>query len=82
MLHPELALLLQEREAVIANHAWRDRDAADHLAALIHVSEKINEWAAIHRQAIDPRLRHYLERASYGKALYHLQSSGTAPHRP
>lgn len=81
-LHPILATLLQEREAIIADHAWRDHDSADHLAALIRVSENINDWASTHRAEIDPRLQHYLDNASYGKALAHLQSSGTAPHHP
>lgn len=81
-LHPTLATLLLEREAIIADHSWRDRDSADHLAALIRVSEHINAWAAEHRTETDPRLQHYLQNASYGKALAHLQSSGTAPHHP
>ena len=80
MLHPSLATLLLQRESIIANHAWRDRDSADHLAALIRVSEAINQWAATHHSQIDPRLQHYLQNASYGKALAHLQSGGTAPH--
>jgi hypothetical protein len=79
-LHPALASLLIERESIIADHAWRDRDSSDHLAALIRVSEAINEWTSIHLSTIDPRLQHYLQNASYGKALAHLQSGGTAPH--
>lgn len=81
-LHLSLASLLHERESIIADHAWRDRDSADHLNALIRVSESINDWASTHRSDIDPRLQHYLQNASYGKALAHLQSSGTAPHHP
>jgi hypothetical protein len=81
-LHPTLATLLRERESIIADHAWRDRDSSDHLAALIRVSEAINNWASSHHTSIDPRLQHYLQNASYGKALAHLQSSGTAPHHP
>ena len=80
MLHSTLATLLLERESIIADHAWRDRDSASHLAALIRVSENINDWAIAHRASIDPRLQHYLQNASYGKALSHLQSGGTAPH--
>lgn len=79
-IHPDLASLLLERETIIADHAWRDRDSADHLAALIRVSESIRNWTTTHRVAIDPRLQHYLDNASYGKALAHLQSGGTAPH--
>lgn len=79
-LHPELATLLRGRETVIADHDWRDRDPADHLAALIRISERINEWSVENRNRIDARLRHYLDNASYGKALTHLESGGTAPH--
>jgi hypothetical protein len=81
-LHPSLATLLLERESIIADHAWRDRSPSEHLAALIRVSEAINAWVSTHQAEIDPRLQHYLQNASYGKALAHLQSSGTAPHHP
>jgi hypothetical protein len=73
-MHAELIQLLRRRESVIADHAWRDRDAAGHLEALKKVSEEISAWAASHGQAADPRLRHYLANASFSKALSHLEA--------
>lgn len=75
-MHADLIQLLRRRESVIADHAWRDRDAAGHLDALKNVSEEISAWAAANRDKSDPRLRHYLANASFAKALAHL---GTAP---
>lgn len=66
--------LLQKREIIIADHAWRDRDAADHLQALKGVSEEISAWTEAHGAACDARLRHYLTNASFAKALAHLQA--------
>jgi hypothetical protein len=71
----QLRQLLQERIDVIADHAFRERDAAAHLNRLREVSEAI---AAIHercRGALPPRLAHYLERASYQKALAYLEGA-------
>ncbi len=71
----QLRLMLQERVNVIADHAFRDRDPAAHLARLREVSESI---AAIHvrcKGALPARLAHYLERASYQKALDFLEGA-------
>jgi hypothetical protein len=72
-MHDELIQLLRHRESVIADHAWRDRDAAGQLAALSEVSEKISVWAESCPAQIDPRLRHYLANASFAKALAHCE---------
>jgi hypothetical protein len=77
-----LTLALRRRRAVIADHAWRDREAAAHLDALRSVSEEIMAWTEKNRGQLDPRLEHYLDRCSYDKALAHLESGGTAPHHP
>jgi hypothetical protein len=69
----ELIELLRRRIVIIADHAWRDRDAAGHLEALMEVSEKISAWTAAHR--VDSQLRHYLANASYQKALAHLEAA-------
>jgi hypothetical protein len=74
-MHTELIQLLRRRESIIADHAWRDRDSADHLDALKFVSEKISAWAAAHQDAADARLRHYLANASFAKALAHLEAA-------
>lgn len=65
---------LQRREAIIADHSWRDRDAAGHLDALKEVSGEISSWIEQHSSQCDARLRHYLTNASFAKALAHLQS--------
>jgi hypothetical protein len=72
---PTLALtdLLRRRVSIIADHAWRDRDAAGHLSALQEVSEAISAWTLAHRVEVDSQLRHYLANASYQKALAHLE---------
>ncbi len=70
----ELIDLLRQRVAIIADHAWRDRDSAGHLEALKDVSEKISGWTKDHRAAVDPQLRHYLANASFQKALAHLEA--------
>lgn len=70
----ELTDFLRQRVAIIADHAWRDRDAPGHLAALQAVSEKIASWTLAHRTEVDAQLRHYLANASYQKALAHLEA--------
>ncbi len=70
----ELTDLLRRRVAIIADHPWRERDAAGHLAALQEVSEKISAWTLAHRTEVDAQLRHYLANASYQKALAHLEA--------
>lgn len=71
-MHPELADLLRQRISIIADHAWRDRDATGHLEALKEVSEKLTLWTATNRPNLDAQLRHYLTNASFDKALAHL----------
>lgn len=71
---PELTDLLRRRVAIIADHAWRDRDAAGHLEVLKEVSEQISSWTMAHRTEVDAQLRHYLANASYQKALAHLEA--------
>jgi len=70
----DLIGLLKRREAVIADHAWRDRDAPSHLDALREVSIAISEWPSRHPEPIDPKLAHFLANASYAKALAHLEA--------
>ena len=75
-MHGELIDLLRRREAVIADHEWRDRDGPGHLDALKDVSLAIEAWTKRHQADIDPRLRHYLGNASFAKALVHLEAAG------
>ena len=53
MNFPDLAKLLEERVAVIADHEFRDRDPEAHLEALKRVSEAIVSWHEAHRSEID-----------------------------
>ena len=72
-MHEELQTLLQQRLNVIADHSFRDRDPAAHLAALKEVSEAIQAFATAHHHEFDAKLRHYLAQSSYQKALDHLK---------
>jgi hypothetical protein len=69
----DLAQALRERLAVILDEESR-RDEAKHIARLRAVSEKIDRLQQSLPQPIDPRLKHYLERKSYDKALEYLES--------
>jgi len=73
-MHLDLQNLLKQRLAVIADHAFRDRDAAAHLEVLKTVSEQIQAYTDGHLSEFDPKLRHYLSNASYQKALDHLSA--------
>lgn len=68
--------LLTKRRGVIADHAWRDRDADSHLAALREVSEAIAAEHLRLRPQLPPRLAHYLQQCSYDKAAAWI-TSGT-----
>jgi hypothetical protein len=68
----ELTVALRERLAIIGNEESR-RDPPRHMARLQAISEKIDQLQASLPQPIDPRLRHYLERRSYDKALEWLE---------
>lgn len=70
-----LRVLLQRRIDLIADHAFRDRDAAAHLEALKNVSEEIMAEHQKLRVQLPPRLNHFLTQASFSKALEYLDSS-------
>jgi hypothetical protein len=75
----ELAQALRERLAVIRDEESRHHEAK-HIARLRAVSEKIDYLQESLIQQIDPRLKHYLERRSYEKALEFLENQeGRAP---
>lgn len=79
MNFPDLAKLLETRNAVIADHEFRDRDRDAHLEALKRVSEAITSWHEAHRGEIDGNLDHFLTGASYQKALLYLESGTRRP---
>ncbi|MBL9130608.1 MAG: hypothetical protein JNG86_05380 [Verrucomicrobiaceae bacterium] len=73
---PQLRQLLQQRLDIIADHAFRDRDPAAHLAALQDVSERLAAEHARLRDDLPPRLHHFLTQSSLTKALEYLDASG------
>lgn len=73
----QLAHALRERLALIANEESR-RDAAGHMERLRQISERIEKLAAALPPPIDPRLKHYLDRCSYDKALELLDGRALA----
>ena len=69
----DLAQALRERLALIRDEESR-RDHAKHIDRLRTVSEKIDRLQKLLPPLIDPRLKHYLDRKSYDKALEYLES--------
>ena len=70
-----LASALRDRLRVISHREFYARDPAAHLSALKEVSGRIEELQRQLPEPVDPRLRHFLERCSYDKALDLLDSS-------
>jgi hypothetical protein len=68
----DLAVALRERLAIIADEASRS-DPERHTARLREISEKIEAIERALPSAIDPQLRHFLQRRSYSKALELLE---------
>jgi hypothetical protein len=73
-IQQSLADALRERLAVIADREWYARDPAGHLDRLRAVSEQITALQHQLPPPIDPKLAHYLDRASYDKALAFLEA--------
>ena len=75
-----LTALLEKRLHVIADRDFRERDAQGHLAALREVSEAIDAKYQPLKPQLPPRLRHFMDQASYTKALEFLKqgSEGAA----
>jgi hypothetical protein len=70
----DLAQALRERLAVIRDEESR-RDQAKHIGRLRAVSEKIDRLRDSLPPSTDPRLKHYLDRKSYDKALEYLEAA-------
>jgi hypothetical protein len=69
-----LSASLRERLSIIADHELRDRDPSLHLKKLQEASAAIEQCEAVLSQSkADAKLRHYLERRSYDKALAWLE---------
>lgn len=74
--YSNLGRLLRERLAVIADHDFRARDAAAHLAKLQEASEALAAEHQRLRPVLPARLEHFLSRASFDKALAFIEESG------
>jgi hypothetical protein len=70
----DLCDALRERLAIIRDEESR-RDHERHIDRLRTVSEKIDRLQESLPPSIDPRLKHYLERKSYDKALEYLEGT-------
>lgn len=79
-LTDELATALQERLAIVGDEQSR-RDPSRHMERLREISERIDALVESLPRSIDPRLRHFLERRSYDKAL-ELLGNDDSPNRP
>lgn len=71
-----LAAALRERLTVIADREFYARDPAGHLEKLKSVSEQITTLAAALPKPVPGDLAHYIQRASYEKALAWLEAHG------
>ncbi len=65
----DLMDLLERRLEIIGDSKLRDSDPDGHLEQLRHASEALMAFHERHRDNLPPRLDHFLENASYGKAL-------------
>ena len=70
----DLAQALRERLSIIQDEESR-RDHTRHIDRLRVVSEKIDRLQESLPPSTDPRLKHYLDRKSYDKALEYLEAS-------
>jgi hypothetical protein len=73
-LFKELARALRKRLEVIQDQRARELDPNRHLALLAKVSEEIDQLVHSLPPDTHPRLLHFLERASYSKALEFLEA--------
>jgi hypothetical protein len=64
-----LHALLQRRLHLIADHEFRDVDPSGHLAALQQISELISAEHHRLKPILPGRLSHFLQQASFSKAL-------------
>ena len=74
-LFAELADALRERLAVIADRELYARDPAAHLEKLKAASEKITHLGAALPRPLPGDFAHYLQRASYEKALAWIEAN-------
>jgi len=71
-----LATLLRKRLTIIADQDLRSRDPEAQLAALAEVSAAIEAEHVRLKSELPARLRHYMQQASYSKALAYIEGTG------
>jgi hypothetical protein len=64
---------LRDRVAIVGDEESR-RDPERHMERLKEVSERLEKIEQQLPAAIDPQLRHYIQRRSYSKALEYLEA--------
>lgn len=78
----EIEQLLRERLALIADHAFRDRYPSSHLDRLRAVSTALDRQFQDHRAKLPARLIHFMQQASYQKALAFIEDQGPSRREP
>jgi hypothetical protein len=75
-----LADALRERLRIIADREAYERDPQEHLEHLKRVSALIESSKHDLPAPVDPQLTHYLQRASYDKALAFIEGTHPSVH--
>ena len=67
---------LTRRLALVADRGWYERDAGSHLEALVEVSHQIDQLSGevLMDEGSPERLKHYLIKKSYNKALLFIKT--------
>jgi hypothetical protein len=73
--YENLAVALRERLKTIADREAYERDPQEHLERLKRVSALIETCKGSLPGPVEPQLSHYLERASYDKALAYIEET-------
>jgi hypothetical protein len=73
--YSQLAEALRERLSIVADRELYARDPAAHLEKLKSVSEKITQLGTELPRPLPGDLAHYLQRASYQKALEWIEAN-------
>lgn len=74
-----LHALLKRRIQLIADHEFRDADPTGHLAALQQISEMITSEHHRLKPILPGRLNHFLQQASFSKALEYIETETRGP---
>ncbi|MEM7384515.1 MAG: hypothetical protein AAF514_06170 [Verrucomicrobiota bacterium] len=70
----ELAVLLRQYHEIVGDQELRTKRPEEQLARLQQIGAGVTEWRNRAGQAVPPRLNHFLDGCSYGKALDWLEN--------